>query len=42
MSFHRVVGRYGFMEEPDAPSVLQKAAEGGVPIDFDRTTDYLG
>ena len=42
LGFHRVVGRYGFMEEPDAPHVLERARQLGVPIDPDRTTYYLG
>jgi KUP system potassium uptake protein len=42
LGFHRVIGRYGFMEEPDAPHVLARARELGVPIDPDRTTYYLG
>jgi KUP system potassium uptake protein len=42
MGFHRVTGRYGFMEEPDAPAILQQAADAGVPVDCDRTTYYLG
>ncbi len=42
MGFHRVVGRYGFMEDPDAPHVLELAAQKGVPIDADRMTYYLG
>jgi KUP system potassium uptake protein len=42
LGFHRVVGRYGFMEEPNAPHVLECARQLGVPIDPDRTTYYLG
>jgi KUP system potassium uptake protein len=42
MGFHRVVGRYGFMEDPDAPTILQQAARAGIPIDCDRITYYLG
>jgi KUP system potassium uptake protein len=40
--FHRVIGRYGFMEDPDAQAILKQAAARGVPIDPDRTTYYLG
>jgi KUP system potassium uptake protein len=40
--FHRVVGRFGFMEDPDAPAILRQAAHLGVPVDHDRTTYYLG
>jgi KUP system potassium uptake protein len=42
MGFHRVVGRYGFMEDPDAPTILLKASRAGLPIDCDRITYYLG
>jgi len=42
MGFHRVVGRYGFMEDPDASAILQQAARAGLPIDCDRITYYLG
>jgi KUP system potassium uptake protein len=42
LGFHRVTGHYGFMEDPDAPHVLARAKELGVPIDPDRTTYYLG
>jgi KUP system potassium uptake protein len=42
MGFHRVVASYGFMEEPNAPAILQAAARAGIPIDPDRTTYYLG
>lgn len=42
LGFHRVVARYGFMEEPNVPSVLAQATQQRVPIDADRTTYYLG
>jgi KUP system potassium uptake protein len=42
LGFHRVIGRYGFMEDPNVPAVLMRASERGVPIDADRTTYYLG
>jgi KUP system potassium uptake protein len=42
LGFHRVIGRYGFMEEPDAPHILERARELSVPVDPDRTTYYLG
>ncbi|HJW94036.1 MAG TPA: KUP/HAK/KT family potassium transporter [Thermoanaerobaculia bacterium] len=42
MGFHRVTGRYGFMEDPDAPEILRLAARAGIPVDVDRTTYYLG
>jgi KUP system potassium uptake protein len=42
LGFHRVVGHYGFMEEPNVPTLLDRARKAGVPIDPDRTTYYLG
>ncbi len=42
LGFQRVVGRFGFMEEPDVPAILNQAALEGVPVDADRTTYYLG
>jgi KUP system potassium uptake protein len=42
LQFYRVVGRYGFMEEPNVPRVLALAKRLDVPIDIDRTTYYLG
>jgi KUP system potassium uptake protein len=41
LGFHRVIGRYGFMEQPNAPQVLGLATALGLPIDCDRTTYYL-
>ena len=37
--FCRVVGRYGFMEQPDAPKLLQKA---GVIGSVEHVTFFLG
>ena len=42
MNFHRVTGRFGFMEEPSVPLIMRLAADRGVPVDFDRVTYYLG
>ncbi len=41
--FHRVVIRYGFMEEPQVPAVLEKAViEAGIPFPGNEVTYYLG
>jgi KUP system potassium uptake protein len=42
--FWRVIGRSGFMEEPDAPRVLLQAAAQveGLEVEPLRTTYYLG
>jgi KUP system potassium uptake protein len=38
---HRVTGRYGFMEQPDVPKLLEMAAQHGLPLDLHRTTFFL-
>jgi KUP system potassium uptake protein len=45
--FHQVVGRYGFLQSPDVPHLLQSLPEGAIPgPSFERsqleTTYYLG
>jgi KUP system potassium uptake protein len=41
--FHRVVARYGFMQQPDAPLILKDAAEQmGVALDPTKVTYYVG
>ena len=41
--FHRLIVRYGFMEQPDVPAVLLAATTAaGVTIDRDEVTYYLG
>ncbi len=45
--FHQVVGRYGFLQSPDVPHLLQSLPEGAIPGPaFERsqleTTYYLG
>ena len=43
LGFHRVVARYGFMEEPDVPRVVAAAARmKGLSDQDSRTTYYLG
>jgi KUP system potassium uptake protein len=39
--FHRVVARFGFMEESDVPAALARAAEAGLALDAEDTTYVL-
>jgi KUP system potassium uptake protein len=39
---HRVVLRYGFMEQPDVPRDLSQLADKGVPFDPMRTSYFIG
>lgn len=40
--FHRVVARYGYMESPDVPQVLELAAEKGLSVDVRSASFFLG
>ena len=40
--FWRVTVRYGFMERPDIPAVLQHTAALGCPLQLDDVTYYVG
>ena len=40
--FHRVIGRFGYMETPNVPALLAAASAGELAIDPARTTYYLG
>jgi KUP system potassium uptake protein len=40
--FCRVVARYGFMETPDVPPLLEKVQAPGAPIDLDQVSYFLG
>jgi KUP system potassium uptake protein len=37
----RVIGHYGFMEQPDIPRLLALADEQGLPFEMNRTTFFL-
>ena len=39
---HRVVLRYGFMEQPDVPRDLAPLADKGMPFDPMRTSYFVG
>ncbi|MBV8188869.1 MAG: KUP/HAK/KT family potassium transporter, partial [Alphaproteobacteria bacterium] len=39
---HRVIMRYGFMEQPDVPRDLMQLADKGIPIDPMRTSYFVG
>jgi len=40
--FWRATARYGFMERPDIPALLQTACAGGCDIDLSDVTYYVG
>ncbi|HUF61081.1 MAG TPA: potassium transporter Kup [Verrucomicrobiales bacterium] len=40
--FFRVTGRYGFMEEPDVPRLLELCADCGLQISAPQVTFFLG
>jgi KUP system potassium uptake protein len=40
--FWRAVARYGFMERPDIPTLLQTAHAGGCGVDLSDVTYYVG
>jgi len=40
--FYRITARYGFMEQPNVPEILQWARESGVKAKPNDTTFYLG
>jgi KUP system potassium uptake protein len=40
--FWRVIGRYGFMEEPDVPDLLHKSVVHGLSVDTDTCTYFVG
>jgi len=40
--FYRVTARYGFMETPNVPEILQRAREAGIKAKANETTFYLG
>lgn len=40
-SFFRVVGKFGFMEDPNVPEILEQCAAKGFPLDAQDTTFFL-
>lgn len=40
--FHRVIARYGYMESPRVPEILELATEKGLPLDVYSTSFFLG
>jgi KUP system potassium uptake protein len=40
--FFRAVARYGFMEQPDVPALLEQLRSQGVPIDRDDLSYFVG
>src|SRR5688572_11893397 len=39
--FHRVIGRFGFMEDPDVPQILNACEKQGLHFEAERTTFFL-
>jgi KUP system potassium uptake protein len=39
--FYRVMARYGFMESPSMPEIIEKAREQGLQLDAMKTTFFL-
>jgi len=42
LGFHRIVARYGFMQTPNVPEVLEVATAQGLELDMHTTSFYLG
>ncbi len=40
--FHRVIAKYGFMQTPKVPEILETATEQGLELDTYSTSFYLG
>ncbi len=40
-NFHRVIGRFGFMEDPDVPQILNACEEKGLHFEPEKTTFFL-
>ena len=40
--FHRIIARYGYMESPRVPDILELATEKGLPLDVYSTSFFLG
>ena len=41
-NFHRAKARFGFMEHPDVPALLRRAADHGCALDLDDVSYYVG
>ncbi len=41
-SFYQVIARFGFMESPDIPRVLEQCAKQGLTLKIEETTFYMG
>jgi KUP system potassium uptake protein len=39
---YRVLGRYGYMDEPDVPALLERVSATGIPLNPMDTTYFLG
>ena len=41
-NFWRIIGHYGFMDQPDVPALLHQAKEEHPELDLDNVTYYIG
>jgi KUP system potassium uptake protein len=42
LGFYRITARYGFMESPNMPRILERLAAKGLPVDIYSTSFYMG
>jgi KUP system potassium uptake protein len=42
LGFHRVIARFGFMDEPDVPTALEQCSAHGLAFDLMDTTFFVG
>jgi KUP system potassium uptake protein len=42
LGFYRIKARYGFMESPELPEILELLSDKGLPVDIYSTSFYLG
>jgi KUP system potassium uptake protein len=40
--FYRVLAKYGFMDSPDIPEIIDDLREAGLPIRMESATFFLG
>jgi KUP system potassium uptake protein len=41
-AFHRVIARYGFMQEPSVPEIIERLREHGLDLKMEEITFFLG
>jgi KUP system potassium uptake protein len=40
--FYRIMARYGFMESPEMPDIIELRRDQGMPVDIHSTSFYMG